>query len=196
MAQDLVAKNYFLIFDGSGSMQKMKCSGNRPKIDVAKEAVVQWSKTIPPEANLGLFAFHSQGKSVLPLTPGNREHFIGTLKGIQAGGGTPLTNATAHAYRELTQQGKRQLGYGEYTMVVVTDGIADNADLLSRNVRAVLNTTPITIYSIGFCIGEQHSLNQPGETIYKAADNPAELRRGLEEVLAESEQFDESQFGN
>ncbi len=196
LAQNLVAKNYLLIFDGSGSMQKVKCSGGRPKIDVAKDAVVQWSKTIPPEANLGLYAFHSQGKSVLPLTPGNRDQFIQTIQGIRAGGNTPLTNATAHAYHEFTRQGKKQLGYGDYTIVVVTDGIANDGKLLSQNITSILNTTPITIYSIGFCIGKQHSLNQPGQTIYKAADNPDELRRGLKEVLAESEQFDESQFGN
>jgi hypothetical protein len=59
-----------------------------------------------------------------------------------------------------------------------------------------LKTTPINIYSIGFCIGENHALNQPGRTFYKAADNPAALRKGLEEVLAESETFDETEFSN
>ena len=80
--------------------------------------------------------------------------------------------------------------------MVVTDGIANNEQRLSKNVNAILATTPITIYSIGFCIGQNHALNQPGRTFYKAADNPAALRKGLEAVLAESESFDEAEFSD
>ena len=131
---------------------------------------------------------------MLPLTAANREPFIQAINNVVAGGGTPLTASMAHAFKECTRQAKRQLGYGEYTIVVVTDGIAKDAAKLSGYVNAILRETPIIIYSIGFCIGENHSLNQPGRTVYKAAENPEQLREGLKEVLAESERFDITQF--
>jgi hypothetical protein len=99
-----------------------------------------------------------------------------------------------YAYKAFTDQGRRQLGYGEYTIVVVTDGIANSIPQLQQVVDKIIATTPINIYSIGFCIGKEHSLNQPGRTLYKSADNPEQLDKGLREVLAESESFDEVEF--
>ena len=145
-------------------------------------------------ANLGLYAFHANGISALPLTAGNRERFMQTIMNIRAGGKTPLTQAMLKSFQALTEQGRRQLGYGEYTIVVVTDGIANAPDQLKTAVDRILAQTPITIFSIGFCIGSHHSLNQPGRTIYKSADNPEQLRKGLQDVLAESEVFDEQEF--
>ncbi len=189
LADNLTAKNYMLVFDGSGSMLDSKCSAGRSKIEVAKEAVVEWSKSIPQNAYLGLVAFHNQGWETMPLTTGDRELFINKIQKLIAGGATPLTEAFKYAYENLIRQGQSQLGYGEYTIVVVTDGIANNEATLSQWVQRILKETPIMIYTIGFCIGEKHSLNQPGYTIYKAADNPADLRRGLQDVLAEAEEF-------
>ncbi|WP_419660818.1 von Willebrand factor type A domain protein [Desulfosarcina variabilis str. Montpellier] len=194
LAENLTAKNYLLIFDGSGSMQDKKCSGNSQKIEVAKKAVTAWSKSIPANANLGLFAFHNLGTLTLPLATGNRDAFNQAIGQIQAGGKTPLSDAIIYAYNTFTEQGQRQLGYGEYTIVVVTDGYANSISRLNDVVGKVLSRSPIIIYSIGFCIGEEHSLNQPGRTIYKSADNPEQLQKGLQEVLAESESFDEDAF--
>lgn len=194
LADSLTAKNYLLIFDGSGSMRESKCAGSSRKIDVAKQAVVTWSQSVPANANLGLYAFHNNGILTLPMTSGQRNDFMQAVDQIVAGGNTPLSNAMLYAYDALTKQGRRQLGYGEYTIVVVTDGMANSIENLQKVADLILSKTPITIYSIGFCIGEHHSLNQPGRTIYKAADNPDQLKEGLREVLAESESFDEQEF--
>lgn len=196
LADNLLTKNYFLVFDGSGSMRDSGCSGSKQKIEVAKEVVAQWAEGIGPDANLGLIAFHNNGITSLPLTKGGRENFIHTINKIPAGGGTPLAEAAAYAYEACTNQAKRQLGYGEYTIVIVTDGIADDATKLKKGIENILTQSPVNIYSIGFCIGANHSLNQPGRTIYKAANNPEQLRQGLQEVLAESETFDDSDFSN
>lgn len=194
LANNLTAKNYILVFDGSGSMRDTGCSAGRQKIAVAREAVMEWSKTVPRDANLGLIAFSNNKWIILPLTAGHTDKFISTVKSIIAGGGTPLSNAFGKAYKAFTHQGKKQLGYGEYTIVVVTDGIANDAAKLTRYVNYILDKTPINIYSIGFCIGKNHTLNQPGKTTYKAADNPAQLRQGLKQVLAEAKAFDEAEF--
>lgn len=195
LAEKLTARNFVLVFDGSGSMQEKRCSGQRTKLEVAKDAVVEWSSTVPADANIGLVAFHDNTWSKLPVATGNRDQFIRIVGKIAAGGGTPLDEAVSTAYDMLTQQAQRQLGYGQYTIVVVTDGMANNPAALTAVVNRILAGSPIVVYSIGFCIGPGHSLNQRGRTIYKTANDPVALRRGLKDVLAEAETFDVSDFG-
>jgi len=194
LAKNPITQNYIVIFDGSGSMGDVKCSAGRRKIDVAREAVTEWSKTLPGDANIGLVAFHNKGWVFGKLGETDRQGFIKGVQSLQYGGKTPLTQAFNYAYRDITLQGQKQLGYGEYTIVVVTDGIANNPGQLYNTVETIQAASPITIYTIGFCIGKKHSLNQPGKTVYKAADNPEALRQGLKEVLAESVTFDHSEF--
>jgi uncharacterized protein with von Willebrand factor type A (vWA) domain len=193
-SDDLAVRNFVLVFDDSGSMNDVKCSAGKRKVDAAKAAVVEWSQTMPEGANLGLVTFHS-GHWPLQHLAGNRmAEFIKAVESIDAGGGTPLTAAVRNAFMMLTEQGLRQLGYGEYTIVVVTDGQADHMRELEERVQFILDNSPLQIHTIGFCIGDNHTLNQPGRTVYKAADNPEELRQGLQEVLAEAEEFNVSDF--
>ncbi len=194
VAENILAKNYVLIFDGSGSMMERRCSGSKRKIEVAKTAVTEWAKSIPEDANVGLVAFHENALSRLSLTGKTRAEFLKVVNGIAAGGGTPLGRAVNLAHAMLVQQARSQLGYGEYHIVVVTDGEANNLQALASAVKAVLDTSPILIHTIGFCINERHSLNQPGKTMYKTADNPQALRKGLQEVLAEAQSFDVKTF--
>jgi Ca-activated chloride channel homolog len=196
ISDDLLARNFVLIFDGSGSMQEVECSAGLTKCEAAQKAVVEWSATVPSNANLGLVAFHanSQGLTIQDLETGDRTRFMQTVESIQPGGKTPLTESLKQAFLMLEEQAQKQLGYGEYTIVVVTDGIANDPNSLTRAVDWLLNYTPINIFTIGFCIGEEHSLNQKGQTIYRAADNPEQLRQGLREALAESEEFDMTEF--
>ncbi len=194
LAKNPVTQNYILIFDGSGSMGDVKCSAGRKKIDVAKKAVTEWSKTLPADANIGLVAFHNRGWVFGKLGETDRKDFIKGVQSLIYGGKTPLSKAFDQAYKDITLQGQKQLGYGEYTIVVVTDGIANSPGQLSQTVKTIQAAAPIIIYTIGFCIVAKHSLNQPGKTVYKAADNPEALRQGLKEVLAESVTFDDSEF--
>jgi Ca-activated chloride channel family protein len=185
-------KNYMMIFDGSGSMGERRCSGNRTKSAVAKEAMSDWAQSVPADANLGLVVFDKQGFAIrLQLGQGDRQKFVQQVKTVVLGSRTPLTQAVRTAYELLTAQAKKQLGYGEYHMVIVTDGAANEPEKLTGTVNAVLAYSPIIISTIGFCIADTHSLNQPGRTIYKAANNPEALRQGLQDVLAESKSFDD-----
>ena len=193
LADKMITRNFVIIFDDSGSMAGPDADGN-PKIDTAKNAVVEWSKSVPAGANVGLVSFHGGNWSLQPLTPTSKEQLISTVRNITQSGSTPLSNAFQTSFRMLTKQGLQQLGYGEYTMVVITDGRADNSSRLNNWVHFVLNNSPIQIYTIGFGIGTDHTLNQPGLTQYKPAENLAELRAGLKEVLAEAETFDETEF--
>ncbi|WPD21245.1 MAG: VWA domain-containing protein [Candidatus Electrothrix scaldis] len=191
-ADQWTRKNYVMIFDGSGSMADQRCSGNKTKVSVAQEAVADWAQSVPEDAHLGLIVFDQKGFAVRQqLDQGDRQTFVQQVQTVVPGSTTPLTQAVQAAYELLTDQARRQLGYGEYHMVIVTDGAANLPEELTRAVNAVLARSPILISTIGFCIATTHSLNQPGRTIYKAADNPEALRQGLQDILAESESFDD-----
>jgi Ca-activated chloride channel family protein len=197
VAANLFAANYYVVLDGSGSMNGVECSAGQRKVDAARVAVAAFAQSVPANANLGLAVFDRGGLSErLPLVAGNRERFVRALEAIQADGGTPLRSAVELAYGKLLAQGRRQLGYGEYHLVTVTDGRAYEGQDPTRVVDEILAESPIVLHTIGFCIDERHSLNQPGRTFYQAADNPEVLRRGLSQVLAEAPEFSVTKFGN
>jgi Ca-activated chloride channel homolog len=189
-----IKRNYYLVFDASGSMAQSKCSGNESKLAVAKRALVEFTSKLPLDVNLGLSVFDDRGvRELIPLGAINRSAAAQAIATVNAGGGTPLAESIQQAYAALTAQGRKQLGYGEYNLVVVTDGDASTADPRTV-VDAVLRDSPVVLHTVGFCIGETHSLNQPGRVVYRAADNPAELASGLADVLAEAPTFDAQSF--
>jgi uncharacterized protein with von Willebrand factor type A (vWA) domain len=195
VASDLFAKNYYVVFDGSGSMNEEGCSGSQKKIVAAKAALASFAASLPAQANLGLQVFDARGvRERLPLGTGNRQEFTRLVNEVRANAGTPLRDAVSQAYAKLVDQGAKQLGYGEYHLVIVTDGAADAGQDPTPIVNQLLAESPVVVQTIGFCIGSDHSLNQAGRTIYRAADNAAELRQGLADVLAEAPQFAVTQF--
>jgi Ca-activated chloride channel family protein len=180
-------KNFYIIFDGSGSMY-----GN--KIIVARKALKRFISMIPEDANVGLLAFDASGNFERGKLGSDRGELVRQVDSFQAGGSTPLGASVEIAHRELKKQYDKQLGYGEYNIVIVTDGQATDRHLLRRAVRKVLGESPIVIHTIGFHIGTGHTLNQPGKIYYKTAQNFEELSEGLEEVLAETENFVITEF--
>ena len=194
ISESLLTLNYYLVIDGSGSMDEVGCSGDRKKIDVAKEAVNQFIDSIPKDANVGLLVFDNQGIGERVSLGTNHDDVKQQVQNIVANGGTPLLQAMTRAYSAITQQAQAQLGYGEYHMVVVTDGESNSGQDPSKIVDTILRKSPITLHTIGFCIGDGHSLNVPGLTDYRAANNPDELLAGLQSVLAESAEYPADTF--
>jgi uncharacterized protein YegL len=195
LAQDLTARNFYVVLDGSGSMSERACMGDGRKMDQAKAALETFSKAVPRNANLGLLVFDSRGvQEHVPLALDNRPNFLRQVAITAPSGGTPLRDAVALARQRLEDQARRQLGYGEYTLVVVTDGEASGGQDPRPVVNDMLARTPIIIHTIGFCINTRHSLNQPGRTVYKAANDRADLERGLEAALAEAPAFTADRF--
>jgi Ca-activated chloride channel homolog len=190
----LLTKNYYLVIDGSGSMEDSGCSGNQKKIDVAKTAVAQFIGAIPADANVGLFVFDEYGIKERVSLGENRAEVQQEVQTISASGGTPLLSAVGAAYQAITVQAQKQYGYGEYHMVIVTDGEASKNEDPGDLVAKIIRESPVTIHTIGFCIGTGHSLNVPGITNYSAASNPDELLSGLQNVLAESSQYVNDSF--
>ncbi len=182
------ARNFYFVMDGSGSMDD-GCSGER-KVDAAKRAVRQFMAKVPEDVNLGLYIFDDNGeREVVPLGPKNRSQFLKEVDELSANGGTPLAQAITVATDKLVTQYKKQLGYGEYRLVVVTDGQA--SDIPNACVYAAKYNIPI--YAIGFCIEGDHPLRAYSLS-YREANNATDLQKSLEETLAESESFDATDF--
>lgn len=122
----------------------------------------------------------------MPLGAGNKGKVIAGLDGVKTGDGTPLGEAVAKSYQSLTTQGQRQLGYGRYSLVIVTDGAASDGNYLHRVINHVSAKSPVEIHTVGFCLGSNHTLNQKGKTFYASAQSPKDLLDGLKGVLAEA----------
>lgn len=190
VSDNLVASNYYLVVDGSGSMFNAECSEGRKKLDVAKDALGSFVGKLPATANIGIYAFDKKGaQERLPLGNHSAKIALAHIQRLVAGGGTPLLSGVQAGVRSLGAQARQQLGYGEYHLVIVTDGVATSGYEPTPAINQLLKNTPIIVHTIGFCIDEQHSLNRPGYTVYKSANDPEALLSGLDAVLAESPDY-------
>jgi uncharacterized protein YegL len=176
-------KNIVLVFDCSGSMEGKK-------LETAKMAINQFARSVPEDVGIGLVTFDNGGvREKVTVGINNRPEFFKAVNNQVAGGGTPLDNAVVMGYKKLRAQALRQLGYGEYHLVIVTDGEANAGHDPTGEVDSIVEDSPVVIHTIGFQIGPNHALNRPGKTIYKEANDGAGLAEGLKEVLAESAEF-------
>src|SRR5262245_8861029 len=93
-----LTRNFYFIFDGSGSMSDSltrQCRGDKrvgSRIEGAKWAIEQFLPLVPSDVNLGLWVFDAHGNSErVPLSPDARASFLVAVKKVRAGGRTPLT---------------------------------------------------------------------------------------------------------
>jgi len=191
-----LTRNFYFIMDGSGSMREQTtraCGGDQQfpdKITGARWAIKKFLQTVPAEVNIGLYIYDNNGmRQVVPLGVSNRDAFLRAIDQIDAGGGTPLAQALRFGTDRLVEQYKKQLGYGEFRLVAVTDGLAESIP------EAALYAARfgIPIYTIGLCVEQNHPLRNLSVS-YLAADNYDDLARGLTDTLAELPIFDVSQF--
>ena len=184
------ARNFYVVFDGSGSMDEGIAGGS--KIDIAKKAMREWIKSVPAEANLGLWVFDTRNKDGaerLPLGPNNHQKFLAEIEAVQTGSGTPLASAMRHGVDALTVQYQHQLGYGEYRLVVVTDGENTEGGFSAMaSAGSYAASVGIPIYSIGLAVSNRDL--KRSSISYVEANNLGELQKSLSAVLAEAD-YDE-----
>ena len=183
-------RNFYIIFDGSGSMASYL--DGEIKIVGAKKAIVKFLAQIPQDVNMGLYLFDDYGRrEVVPLQPIDKERLLEAINESSPGGGTPLADAMIFATKQLRKQRQKQLGYGEYNLIIVTDGEASSIPEAS----AIAVKNEISIYAIGLGIGNDHPLNDEKYVVsYTAADDFDQLTEALIEAVAESPYFDDQEF--
>ena len=186
--------NFYFAFDMSGSMDE-KCSGKR-KIDGAKEAVARFMKNIPDDVNIGLMIFGTRSgdgyAETLPIGSGNKDEFLKIIESLQPGGQTPLGEALLASVDKITEQYKKQLGYGTYRIIIITDGEQTGIDL-KQPCNYLARHGFIGLYSIGLCMKSSHTLKKYSLS-YRDANNYEELEQALVEATAESDVFDANLF--
>ena len=187
-----LTKNFYFIFDQSASMND-NCSSER-KIEVAKKAITETVKGLASSVNIGLMVIGCDNAQeyaeLLPIglaTDAYKKQFNTIIADLQPLTNTPLVQAIKLAVDKLVIQKKKQLGYGEYRIIVITDGEATDGDVQEASTYAIQYA--MGIYTIGLCIDKSHPLYQFSVS-YHDAENYAELKNALVSVTAETTTFD------
>ncbi len=181
-------KNVVVIFDDSGSMS---CITWNCPIDQAKSATSKLIAGLPNDYNFGLIGLNSG--YVVPLNgidskvkisntsryEINRSKALNAVSKISAGGGTQIGKALEQAQSYLKSQKQKQSGYGFYTVVIITDGAANEPDRMFRAVDRAIKTG-INIKTIGFGIS-RHRLMEV--TQFVDASSAEELTAALKEAV-------------
>ncbi len=189
-----LARNFYFLFDCSGSMGE-KCSG-KEKIVGAKEAMLRFLKNIPADANIGLIAFGVDSdlgcKEILILGKNDYATIEKAISTLEPTGRTPLAKAISLGTDRLVNQYKKQLGYGEYRLIIISDGNNTDGDMV-KSCKNLSHYGFISLYSIGLCMDTDNALKSFALSS-RDASNYEELEKALVETAAETDTFDSSVF--
>lgn len=178
-------QNVVVVLDDSGSMDEGMGRGQR-KMDAAKDALLSVLEKLPDQAHVGVLALNSRiaGSSwIVPLGPVDRASTRQRIASIRAGGSTPLGAAMKVAADALLEKRRREV-YGNYRLLIVTDGEAGDQELVDRYLPDIKARGLITDV-IGVKMRGDHSLATQVHS-YRRADDPGSLAQAIAEVFAET----------
>lgn len=185
---DIHKDNIVVILDASGSMRD-KFSGDptKSKMEAAKAALQEVLAKVPDDTQIGLLVFSStnvHNEWVYPLGSKDTEKLIAAIHLPQPSGNTPLGKYIRIGANRLLEQREKQYNYGNYRLLVVTDGEASDTDKVKHYTPEILNRQ-IRIDVIGVDMKTDHMLANVVDS-YRKADNPGELMAAVSQVLAET----------
>lgn len=175
-----------IVLDASGSMKSKMPGTNQPKMDAAKEALVEVLSSIPQSTHVGLLVFSAadiKDHWVYPLGPRNDDQLIPAIRNIHPNRGTPLGQYIKIGADRLLQERGKQFGYGTYRLLIVTDGEANDRDFVERYTPEVLSRG-LRVDVIGVAMDRDHTLATKVHT-YRRANDAATLKQAIAEVFAE-----------
>lgn len=180
--------NIVVILDASGSMKnKFRGDETKSKMDAAKEALQEVLAKIPDGTNIGVLVFSGRNvpnKWVYPLGPKNTNRLIEAINSPEPEGGTPLGTYIRIGANRLLEQREKQYNYGNYRLLIVTDGEAQDPEKVAQYTPEVLNRQ-LRVDVIGVDMKTDHQLAQEADS-YRRADNPGELVAAVTQILAET----------
>jgi len=183
-ADGLASDNVVIVLDDSGSMNE-RMSGGVRRIDAAKKAILAVLKQFPSDTKLGLMLLNgdrSKQHWAIPLEPLSVPQAMRRVESVSADGGTPLGERMREGADALLRLRDKQI-YGNYRLLIVTDGEANDAKLLNLYLPDVLSRG-LLVDAIGVDMRQDHSLATRVHS-YRRADDAAALSKAIEEVFAE-----------
>ena len=185
---DLHTDNIIVILDASSSMrEKFRADQTKSKMDAAKEALREVLAKVPDNTHIGLLVFSGENIAdewIYPLGPKDTDRLMAAIDIPQPGGGTPLGRYMRVGANRLLEQRERQYNYGNYRLLIVTDGEATDKAKVARYTPEILNRQ-IRVDVIGVDMKTDHNLAKDADS-YRKADNPGELVAAVSQILAET----------
>jgi hypothetical protein len=184
-AQD-AADNVVIVLDGSGSMAGKLPGANTDKMTAAKAALKQVLQTVPARTRIGLLVFSAKGVDndwIYPLGPRDDAKLMQAIDRPMPGQGTPLGQYLKMGADRLLEERAKQFGYGTFRLLVVTDGEAQDQDLVERFTPEII-ARGITVDVIGVAMSQRHTLARRVHS-YRSANDPTSLKRAIAEVFGE-----------
>jgi len=185
-AAALARDNVVILLDASGSMEYEMSGSSDSRMNVAKQALAKVVDRIDPNANVGLLVFSDIPDAngwLYDLAPLDRARLLEAIDRCQASGGTPLGGYLKIAADRLLEARQAQRGYGSFRLLVVTDGEANDPELLQRYLPDVLSRG-VTVDCIGVDMQQDHALARQVRS-YRRANDPAALEEAVAQSLGE-----------
>lgn len=187
------AQTVVILLDDSGSMNGPMRSDRRViKIAAAKTALETVFSQLPDDATVGVLALNSRVATqpgsepstwIIPLSKLDRNAVQASVNRINAEGGTPLGTGMKVAADALLER-RKQSPYGEFRLLIVTDGEAQDPDLVDRYLPEIRQRN-LSVDVIGVSMATDHSLATRVDT-YRRADNMEALTTAIQDALAET----------
>jgi hypothetical protein len=156
------------------------------KMQAAKAALKSVLLQVPESTHVGLLVFSAADQKddwVFPLGPRDDARMTQAIDRLEPSSGTPLGAYLKKGADRLLAARARQFGYGSYRLLVVTDGEAQDQNLVERYTPEIM-ARGITVDVIGVAMKQDHTLATKAHS-YRRANDPQALNRALREVFAE-----------
>lgn len=182
-----------LVLDASGSMWG-KIQG-KTKIEIAREVIADFLKTLEPNVEIGLVVYGHRQKgdcndiqTLIPLGKATADRIIATVNKINPKGKTPLSQAVKHAAKELRHTEKRA------TVVLISDGVETcQANPCEVGKELAMSGVDFTAHVIGFDVKGEDQVGlkclaaNTGGLFLPAAD-AGELRTAFTKAVAKAKE--------
>lgn len=178
----LAGQKVVVVVDDSGSMADRMRYERVRKMAAAKESLSVVLDKLPSDAEVGVLALNRGW--LIPLQPLDRKQTQNQINQLRASGGTPLGMRMKEATEELLQLRAKD-PYGDYRLLVVTDGEASDQNVLSAVLPDIMSRN-LLVDVIGVDMKSEHSLATQVSN-YRRADDPGSLEQAIAESLAESD---------
>ena len=184
-----------VILDNSGSMAE-RMPGGGTRMDAAKRSLQTVLDRTPPDAQVGVLLLNPPriGQDWLfeigPVDPAATQQAI---QRVEAGGPTPLGGAMKVGADALLRA-REANHYGDYKLLVVSDGEATDGNLTQRYLPEV-QARGVLVDVIGVSMAQQHSLATRANT-YRNATDPASLEQAISAVVLGESTTDANDAGD